>query len=78
MNKRIILSILILLLTLHIGFSESCDLYIVTDRGLLVFLETILHFIMNLLMCWSEMYVMLFFIAIAGIILLIFSAFKRW
>ena len=79
MNKKIILPFLILLLTLQMGFSDTgCDLYVITDSGIVVFLESTLHFIMNLLICWSGMYVLLFFIAIAGILMLIFKSFKKW
>jgi hypothetical protein len=79
MNKKLILPFVILLLSFQIGFSaEGCNLYVITDGGVLVFLESTLHFIMNLLMCWSGMYVLLFFIAIAGILMMIFKAFGKW
>jgi hypothetical protein len=79
MNKKFILPFVILLLSFQIGFSATgCDLYVITDRGVVVFLESTLHFIMNLLMCWSGMYVLLFFIAIAGILMMIFKAFGKW
>jgi hypothetical protein len=58
--------------------SNPCDdLYLITDRGIVVLLESVLYFIINLLQCWSALWMFIFLISIGSIFVLIFKNLSR-
>jgi len=57
---------------------NPCDnLYIITDRGILVLLESILFFVINLLQCWSSLWMFIFLVSIGSMLVLIFKSLSR-
>jgi hypothetical protein len=74
MNKKI-LTILMVFLTLNITFAiEGCDSLGLNFESFLAFFASIPEFIMNLILCIQPIFLLLFALAIAGILVLIFKS----